>query len=283
VKRTWKTGDRIEVVLPKALHLQPLPDNPGRVALMWGPLVLAGDLGEARQTAEQAENQNLSGAVGVPVLVSADRDAARWIKPVPGQPGTFRTEGVGRDRDIELVPFYRLHRHTYAAYWDLFTPAQWDERRAVLRAEEEKRQRLDAATVGFAQLGQMQAERDVNLQGGTTSPVQFQGRYGRRATDWFSLELPVDPAHPLALLVTYNTDERQARTFEIQVNGTKIGEQAIPRRSPQEKEAFFDVNYAIPAALVEGAKKVTVRFQAKPGGEVATVYGVRVVRTDAAR
>jgi hypothetical protein len=34
---------------------------------------------------------------------------------------------------------------------------------------------------------------------------------------------------------------------------------------------------------VEGAKKVTVRFQAKPGGEVATVYGVRVVRTDAAR
>jgi hypothetical protein len=35
----------VELVLPKALHLEPLPDNPSRVAIMWGPLVLAGDLG----------------------------------------------------------------------------------------------------------------------------------------------------------------------------------------------------------------------------------------------
>ena len=42
--RKWSSGDRVELVLPKALHLEPLPDNADRVALMWGPLVLAGDL-----------------------------------------------------------------------------------------------------------------------------------------------------------------------------------------------------------------------------------------------
>ena len=57
IARRWKTGDRVTLVLPKALHLQPLPDNGGRVAIMWGPLVLAGDLGEGRLKAGELEEQ----------------------------------------------------------------------------------------------------------------------------------------------------------------------------------------------------------------------------------
>jgi len=45
VKRVWKSGDTIEVSIPKTLGLEPLPDNPHRAAVLWGPLVLAGDLG----------------------------------------------------------------------------------------------------------------------------------------------------------------------------------------------------------------------------------------------
>ena len=52
--RTWKSSalgnraTRSRSTLPKKLHLEPLPDNPKRVAMMWGPLVLAGDLGPER-------------------------------------------------------------------------------------------------------------------------------------------------------------------------------------------------------------------------------------------
>ena len=44
------------LVLPKALRLEPLPDNPRRAAIMWGPLVLAGDLGAVppRQPRDEA-------------------------------------------------------------------------------------------------------------------------------------------------------------------------------------------------------------------------------------
>ncbi len=45
VTRTWNSGDSIALVLPKALHLEPTRDNPKRAAIMWGPIVLAGDLG----------------------------------------------------------------------------------------------------------------------------------------------------------------------------------------------------------------------------------------------
>jgi uncharacterized protein len=283
ISRRWRSGDVVALRLPKALHLAPLPDNTSRVAIMWGPLVLAGDLGAARHSAEEAETLNLGAPAAAPTLVSARRDPAEWVKPLPGLPARWRTAGVGRDTDVDLVPFYRLHRHVYAAYWDLLTPGEWEARRESLQAAAEARRTLEAATVAFAQLGQMQAERDVNLQGGRTSPAQLQGRFGRRAADWFSLELPVDPSHPLALVVTYNREERQARSFDLLVEGRKVGDQAFARLSPQEKGEFFDVEYQVPPDLAAGRQKVTIRFQATGGKEVAAVYGVRIVRSDARR
>jgi hypothetical protein len=46
---------------------------------------------------------------------------------------------------------------------------------------------------------------------------------------------------------------------------------------------FFDVEYPIPAELVKGKQKVTVRFQATQGNEIAAVFGVRMIRSDAER
>lgn len=282
ITRKWKSGDKVALVLPKSLRLEPLPGDPDRAAIMWGPLVLAGDLGpvpprqprdEAVATAETASRWPTT-----PVLVTAEQSPDKWITPAAGRPGDFRTVGVGRDRDVDLVPFYRLHRRVYTAYWDILTPPEWEARAAALKAAEEARRKLEAATVAFAQPGQMQAERDLAMQGGKTSPVQMRGRYGRRAVDWFSFDLPVDPASPLELVVTYNRDERADRAFAVLVDGRKVGEERIARRSPQEKEGFFDVVYALPAEVVAGKTKVTVRFEGIEGLETGTVFGIRVIR-----
>ncbi len=144
---------------------------------------------------------------------------------------------------MDFVPFYRLHRRTYAIYWDLFTPQEWDQRATELAAERERQRKLEAATVGFAQPGEMQAERDANMQGEDTEPVRLQGRAGRRGGKWFSFDLPVDPAHPMALVVTYNHDEWQERKFDVLVDGVRVGEQTIERRGPMR---FFDVEYPVP-------------------------------------
>ena len=40
----------------------------------------------------------------------------------------------------------------------------------------------------------------------------------------------------------------------------------------------MDANYAIPAELIGGKSKVTVRFQATEGNEIRGVFGVRTVR-----
>ncbi len=270
ISRTWKTGDTVTLTLPKALHLEPTPDNPRRVAILWGPLVLAGDLGP-----EDTFQAWKPGAV--PVFVAAERPVTDWLKPVPGEPGKFRTDGVGRDHDVELIPFYRLHRRTYAVYWDLFTPKEWEGKAAEYAAERVREGKLAAATVAFVQPGEMQPERDFNQQGEATWPDRVMGRPGRRGTKWFSFDLPVDPGHPLALVATYCADEWRKRTFDILVDGARVGQQVIEQRGLPR---FYDVEYPMPPELVKGKTKVTVRFEATNGNEIGAVFGIRLIRKD---
>lgn len=282
IRRTWRAGDTVDLVLPKTLRTEPLTDNPARVAFLWGPLVLAGDLGPARRRG-RGTDAAAAATPQIPVFVTAERSVDRWLKPVPGRPGTFRTEGVGREHDVEFVPFYRLHRRMYGVYWDVLTPEQWEQRAAEMIAAQERQRKLEAATVAFVQPGQAQTERDFNPREENTAAVQLEGRHGRRGAGWFSFDVPVDPAHSMVLVVTYNRDERQTRTFEIHVDGGKVGEQTVPRRSPEQKTGFFDVEYPVPPELVQGKQKVTVRFQPTQGSEVAAVYGIRMVRAAATR
>ena len=273
LRRTWKSGDLVEVSLRKALRLEGLPDNPRRAAILWGPIGLAGDLGP-----EEGFEAWKPGAV--PVLVAAGRPVSDWLQPVEAKPGWFRSVGVGRDKDIELAPFYRLHRRTYAVYWDLFTPAEWETKAAEYAAEQKRQAKLAQATVVFAQPGEMQPERDFNMQGEATSADRVMGRPCRRGSKWFSFDLPVDSERAMGLVVTYYNDEWRKRSVDILVNGARIAQQEIAERGVPR---FFDVEYPIPTESVKGKKKVTVRFEATNGREIPGVFGLRMIRADAER
>ena len=275
VKREWKSGDSVSLTLPKKLRLEPLPDNTNRTAILWGPLVLAGDLGR-----ENRARRSGAAPPPVPVFVTDNHPVSAWLKPDAEKPGEFRSYAVGREQDVDFVPFYRLHRRTYAIYWDLYTQEEWEMRAAEIAAEREHQSKLEAATVAFAQPGEMQPERDFNMQGEETSAERVMGRPARRGTKWFSFDMPVDPAHPMAIVVTYYSDEWRKRSFDVLVEGQKVGEQTIEKGGPVH---FFDAEYSIPAASVQGKQKVVVKFQATNGNEIAAVFGLRMIRADADR
>jgi DUF1680 family protein len=277
ITRKWKTGDKVELVLPKSLRKEPLPDNPNRVALMWGPLVLAGDLGP------ELTRETWRNAPAAPVFVTADQNVADWLKPVAGKPGAFRTAGLGLAKEIDFVPFYELPRRRYGIYWDVFTPDEWQKKSQEYAAQQEREKKLQTATVAFAQPGQMQSERDFAQQGEDSSPLQLRGHYGRWSKKWFSFDLPVEATHEMVVVVTYSNDARWKSSFEVLVDGKKVGEQTMERRSPEQDLRFFDVEYALPAELVKDKQKVTIRFQAKDGSVVPGVFGIRMVRADAMR
>ena len=270
VRRTWRRGDKVELKIPMSLRLEAMPDNPGRAALLYGPVVLAGELG-------REDEAGVGDLVSVPVMVTEQRPLAEWVRPVAGRPLTFRTAGAGRPRDVTLYPFYRMHGRRYSVYWDMFTPRQWAAREAEYRAEVERARRLEAMTVDFAQPGEMQPERDHNMQGERTEAGEHSGRKWRHARDggWVSFDLKVSPGEPVSLVCTYWGGETGERTFDILVDGVRVATQSLQQDRPGQ---FFEVTYPVPEVLTRGKQKVTVRFQARPGNIAGGLYGLRVVR-----
>jgi hypothetical protein len=158
---------------------------------------------------------------------------------------------------------------------------QFDSRVAALEAEKARVRRLEAATIGFVQPGDRDAEKTANYQ---TEPadrliVRALDRSSRGGPGWFSFELPVDPAADVALVVTYVNERGLAPdrgNFEIQVDGTSIARFETNERAV----GFYDATYRVPANLTRGKSKVTVRFQAAPNGRIVRVFGVRTARAD---
>jgi hypothetical protein len=126
----------------------------------------------------------------------------------------------------------------------------------------------------------MQPERDFNMQGESTSAGRVMGRPCRHGSKWFSFDLPVETNRPMALIVTYYYDEWRKRTFDLLVDGTRVGQQTIPGRGAPK---FFDVEYPLPEETIRGKTKVTVRFEATNGNEIGGVFGIRMIRADAER
>jgi DUF1680 family protein len=135
VERTRKTGDQIEVEWPLALRTELRPRSQEWVALLWGPVVLAGELGTTG-----LEGLDFSGTHNyiateevpvetVPVFIGGAEEVIARLKPVPGQPLAFRTAGLAQPSEVSLVPFYRVHRQRYAVYWRLMDPATYNAER----------------------------------------------------------------------------------------------------------------------------------------------------------
>ena len=141
--------------------------------------------------------------------------------------------------------------------------------------------RLEAATVAWLQPGETAVESRFNYQAGENAvPQRILGRPGRRGATWFSYDLAVEPEHPMTLIATYYSGDRRGTPadFAILIDGQQVGTEQLKFTDPTR---FFDVEYQVPQQLVQGKSKVTVRFEAKTGSRIATVFGLRVIRGNA--
>ncbi len=133
VSRTWRAGDVLQVTIPLAVRIEPTPDDPNKIAFLYGPLVLAGDLGPvpASQTVPYAADQvqNFHHPVTeVSFLVTNLQKLADAVKRKPGPDLAFRIIGVARPHDVTLRPYNELFYNYYNVYWDVLTPQQYEEK-----------------------------------------------------------------------------------------------------------------------------------------------------------
>jgi DUF1680 family protein len=280
ITRVWKGLSKIEVRFPMSLHLYRARDDEKLGVIMYGPLVLAGELGKKGMPEKltSANNKQYSGepVPPVPVLVTDGKDPASWMVRTDPKTLRFKTQKVGQPGDVTLVPLHQLHHQRYTVYWKLLTQSEWLEAKGAREAEERDRKQLETRTVDYV-TPDAKLERAHNQQGETTYSGAAFGRKWRdaRGGGWFSYDLKVLPNQPVSLMVTYWGGDVGNRVFDLLANDKKFATQKLNNLKPGE---FVDVTYELPAELTKGKEKVTIKFQAHSGAMAGGAFGCRVVR-----
>ncbi|MFO7656257.1 MAG: glycoside hydrolase family 127 protein [Bacteroidales bacterium] len=266
--RTWKNNDKIEVRIPFSLRLESMPDDKNRVAVMYGPLLLAGDLGPEG-------DPNMSDLLYVPVFLTHDRDPANWAEPVKGKVNEFLTKGVGRPRDVMLKPFYLTHERTYSVYWDLFTARQWENLENDYNAMQARKRQLQPITFDFINAGDTLEEQKHNLKSEQSVTGLYKLKpYRESHNGWFSYEVKVPRKKPTALVVEYHGGYPGAKTFDITVNNYVIATEDL---SSLKSAQFKEIQYVIPENLTLGKKNITVKFRSHEDNTAGPVFSIRLI------
>ena len=138
LSRTWQDGDTVKVQLPMSLHLRRARDDENMVVVMYGPLVLAGELGTdgMPHTCVHGSQAAHSGDMDppVPVLVTELDRPSEWVERIDPGALRFRTKNVGRPHDVALRPLHEMHHQRYTVYWRVLTQAEWEKEQAEREA-----------------------------------------------------------------------------------------------------------------------------------------------------
>lgn len=109
ISRQWKAGDKVEVQLGMQLREEATKDDASKVALVYGPIVMAGKLDKVEHPFSDPTKYNdyytFDFKIPSSVVEKAKYDGLKSIKD-------FKTKA-----GVELIPFYDAHHCRYAVYW----------------------------------------------------------------------------------------------------------------------------------------------------------------------
>ena len=265
--RVWKNGDQIELIIPMKLYTESMPDNINRIAFLFGPVVLAGQLG----------NTMPDPVYGIPVLLTSNRNITDWTRFNVQEPLTFYMKDVCQPVSPVLKPFYKTYDQYYSVYFDFFTPEEWGIRQRDYEAEKIRLKQVEDLTIDNFRIGEMQPERDHNLQASERSYVDAAlGRAGREARrdNYFSFDMKVEQGISNLLLLTYIGDDKD-RKFDVLVEDKII---ASVEWNGGKSNTFYDVEYQIPQELIVGRDKVHVKIHANYKKTAGRIFGCRTIR-----
>lgn len=270
VTRTFKSGDAVRVRMPMTLRTEGFKDNPDKLALMVGPLVLCAWTEPGNELA---------------VIRTPKEKIVETLKPVAGTPLTFsgprsvfRTAVDDQPGEVTFVPFYKEFKHAYAIYWDVMEDAGWAKMKAAMAERVAREKTLAARTVDTVVLGRGN-EQYRKLAQKNSAAGQFNGRSWRdaRGGGFFAFEMKCLAAGPQELLVTYWGSDSGGREFDVLAGGRKLATQKLQNNQPGK---FFDVVYPIPEEATRGKEKVAVKFQALPGKSAGGVFECRILKKE---
>lgn len=133
LERTWNDGDTVTLTLPMTLRAEALKGDRSQQAAVYGPLVLAANLGRDGLTRTQQYDQThpptgpyggtevastqgkRQGSTDIQLARSEDPEAATWLRKTSG----LHFETVGQASPAELIPLHEILGERYGVYWKI--------------------------------------------------------------------------------------------------------------------------------------------------------------------
>ncbi|HEX6847310.1 MAG TPA: DUF6805 domain-containing protein, partial [Chitinophagaceae bacterium] len=289
VKRQWKKGDVLEILLPMQTTIEHLPNLSSYIAFMRGPVLLGAKTGTEDLKGLIANDSRWGHIAGgkkipldqAPLIVENNISTIGYkLQPVTGNPLSFRLTGIKliNPVDVVLEPFYKIHDARYLMYWMALSEKQYQSHIDSIAAIEKQKLDLQKRTIDFVAPGEQQPEADHVLQHFSSRTGNFNDEFWRDANNsgWFSYNLSTNSETDLALHVRYWGAEWGSRKFDIYIDEEKLVTEDNTGRWNQS--AFQNIEYQIPESMVKGKKNVRIKFQALPGNTAGAVYYLRLVK-----
>lgn len=230
--RKWNDGDEIEMSLPMNLRAVQLPDKSSYYSFMYGPIVLAADLGKERldgQFADDSRGGHIASGPqlplqGFPVIVGDENNIVSNIKKESFDKLEFRLYGTypSRYEGMTLKPFYKTHECRYMIYWEVVSGEELKKRQEELTKAEEQRIKLEKITADMVACGEQQPESDHFIEMENSVIGSEQGTPWRETRGWFSYKMKSNGKPVNAIMVKTFWDS--SRNAVLYVNGTKVGD-----------------------------------------------------------
>lgn len=285
--RIWKTGDVVSFTLPMHTDVEYLPDGRPWVSFLYGPLVLAAATDSSGLVGLRADDSRMGHIANgpsypmdeAPLILTSQANIASGLEKIKGKPLAFRAPNLihpASYKNLELVPFYKIHDARYMIYWQVTDNKGLEKLKKELKEKEKSKLALEALTLDQLAPGEQQPESDHGFKGEKTESGSFNDRSWRNATGWFSYNLKNKNNAGKTLRITYFGKERSA-AFDIYLND-KLFKTVTLDGSGDEN--FFDVDYDIPEDMRNSLKDqlVSFKFSARSGSQTARIFYLRLLQ-----
>jgi DUF1680 family protein len=122
IKRNWENNDEVELEIPLGMHLKFLPDDASKFAILYGPLVMAAELGQFGMSSIYTNNNYSSpppdSLLSQDAMPELDIDTSKtdWIVGTE-KPLHFIIKD--RQKEFKITSLCSIYDQKYNVYWQL--------------------------------------------------------------------------------------------------------------------------------------------------------------------
>lgn len=237
---------KVSVELPMELNIRRARDRSGNFSILYGPIVLAADLGTRNMPQDIVDDQLVY--MNMPALsvskITADlNNPSEWIKETDAATLTFQTNADASENSknsYTLRPFYATHHVRYATYFPSID--------AVQNARDAK---FESITVDFVEPGRQQSEMDhrfktENTELGYIASVDRNFRKANQDGAFVSYRVKFDATKKNTIVLTvYGGD---SGTVSVDFAGTDLGTYTL---SGDKGDSLYDIEIPVPEKQIK--------------------------------